>query len=233
MENAIFAACELAASMASFLVAYATARRLRGRVRTVRFAGALVFALYLCAVLHVTGTGTAYDAARSLEGFAPLHHVNLVPFSDGAGSLEGFALNVVLFAPLGFALALLWPKAGRALPVAAWGLVLSLAIEPSQLLNNRATDVDDLLANTLGAVLGLFLLKLWRAVRGRISARGTASPAADRREAGSFEQLRPVFSMPERSWAALCEPTLYAAAVFAGRFLLFNEMGIAGLLYGF
>ena len=37
------------------------------------------------------------------------------------------------------------------LPVAAMTLVTSLAIEVSQLLNSRVTDVDDLLMNVVGA----------------------------------------------------------------------------------
>ncbi|UDN56410.1 VanZ family protein [Clostridioides sp. ES-S-0171-01] len=41
------------------------------------------------------------------------------------------------------------------------GLSFSLAIEFCQLFNFRATYIDDLMMNTLGAVLGEFLLFNW------------------------------------------------------------------------
>ena len=41
------------------------------------------------------------------------------------------------------------------------GLLFSLFIECSQLLNNRSTDVDDLIMNTIGAVIGLMLYRIF------------------------------------------------------------------------
>lgn len=40
------------------------------------------------------------------------------------------------------------------------GFMLSLIIEIFQLLNVRATDIDDLLMNTLGAVIGFIIYSL-------------------------------------------------------------------------
>lgn len=70
--------------------------------------------------------------------------------------------NVLLFLPIGFTFAGAAPVAGRGRRVAV-GVVaaalLSTAIEVAQLyLASRATDVDDILFNTLGAVLGAWLL---------------------------------------------------------------------------
>ncbi|HBT95229.1 MAG TPA: hypothetical protein DEB24_03600 [Coriobacteriia bacterium] len=37
---------------------------------------------------------------------------------------------------------------------------LSLLIELSQLLNNRLTDIDDLIINTVGALIGFLLCRI-------------------------------------------------------------------------
>jgi VanZ family protein len=71
-------------------------------------------------------------------------------------SLEA-AANVLLFMPLGAALYMRGLSIGR---TALYGFVLSAAVEGAQLLliPGRTTSLDDVLLNTLGAVLGQGLL---------------------------------------------------------------------------
>jgi glycopeptide antibiotics resistance protein len=66
--------------------------------------------------------------------------------------------NIVVFIPLGLGLAGIFHR-GRPWPTIGWatlvGGLFSLAIELMQLtISNRATDIDDLIFNTLGAALG-------------------------------------------------------------------------------
>lgn len=84
------------------------------------------------------------------------------------------ALNVLLFVPLGFFLKTLW---GRGIiTTTAVGFGLTLLIETTQLTgvwgiypcSYRLFDVDDLLANTAGALLGAVLAGLLTALRRRI-----------------------------------------------------------------
>ncbi|MDK8193894.1 VanZ family protein [Paenibacillus sp. UMB7766-LJ446] len=78
-----------------------------------------------------------------------------------------FALNILLFIPLGFMLPLLKPWAHSVRTAAIAGLTLSLLIEMLQLLirvtlgNGRSTDINDLIANTAGSVLGYVTLNLF------------------------------------------------------------------------
>lgn len=98
--------------------------------------------------------------------------VNLVPFRDQWWALQGqvdpalgtatLAANVVLFIPLGAALAARFPGAS------AWGLTLvaasvSVSVEVAQaaLDSGRLADVTDVMANAAGAWLGVLL---WRAL---------------------------------------------------------------------
>lgn len=73
--------------------------------------------------------------------------------------------NVGLFLPSGIVLPLLYRKLDRFWKVAAAGAGMSLCIELLQLpFAGRATDVDDLILNTLGCMIGYGLFALVRAL---------------------------------------------------------------------
>ncbi|MBC5582940.1 VanZ family protein [Eggerthella sp. NSJ-70] len=215
MEQAVLTAYEVATVLVPFFVAYAAVREHARRTGTQASAllPALAFALYLAAVLYVTGAGTLYDLLRILDGRGPVvSSVSLVPFADAA--VMGCALNAVLFVPLGFLLPLAFRPRMRAAEALAFGFAFSLAVELSQLLNNRATDVDDLIMNTLGALAGFALFK-----------------AGSRLRHGPSAPRRPAFArMP--ALPGLAEPALYLTVACVGRFLLFNDYGVSELLYG-
>ena len=67
--------------------------------------------------------------------------------------------NVLMFLPVGFCLPLLWQRWQRLWKVFFAGLFLTLFIEIGQLFVGRDTDVDDVLLNLLGAVLGYGIYK--------------------------------------------------------------------------
>lgn len=74
----------------------------------------------------------------------------------------GFVENMILFVPAGALLLLAFPLRARA--GFAFGFLLSLSVEAIQYITHRGvTDIDDLIANTLGAALGaLFCLAVKR-----------------------------------------------------------------------
>lgn len=162
----------------------------------------LIFALYLFAVFHVTGAGTLYDIKMYHLELRP-QQINLLPFSRSI-DIIGYAQNILLFIPLGFLLPLLGNSRRAFLHTLAGGFCCSLLIELSQLLNNRSTDVDDLIMNTLGTVLGYAAYK--------ITARIFPTKNA-------------------HSKYKYCTLFFYIMALYLGRFSLFNEFGMAKLLY--
>lgn len=87
--------------------------------------------------------------------------VNLIPFQDfSASNIEGMILNAIMFAPLGFLLPTCFERYrhwGRTLTA---GFLTSLTVELIQLFTFRATDVDDLIMNTLGTVVGFLIAKV-------------------------------------------------------------------------
>lgn len=132
--------------------------RLRHRGAVAAFA-LVVWAMFaLCGVPGFTVTAGDAD-------------VNWIPLADLPGNAAGLFQNVLLFVPLGMLLPLLWREFGDLWRAVLFGLCLSLFIECSQLLNFRVTDVDDLITNTLGTVLGGLLVRaLPRAAREALTA---------------------------------------------------------------
>ena len=87
--------------------------------------------------------------------------VNLIPFQDFTSSnIEGMILNAVMFAPLGFLLPAYFQRYRQWNHTLFAGIATSLTAELIQLFTLRATDVDDLIMNTLGTVIGFLLAKL-------------------------------------------------------------------------
>ena len=76
-------------------------------------------------------------------------------------SLEGIILNVLLFVPLGYLFPILFPHL-RWWQMILFGLAFSLTIELLQLITRLGyADIDDLINNPLGAVIGFLCYKLF------------------------------------------------------------------------
>lgn len=121
-----------------------------------------LFGICLFSILWICGVGTFADLWRGTS-LRTMLNINLVPF-DAYLNWTAWALNVVLFVPLGLLLPCCWEGFDRIGHAALFGFLFSLAIELSQLLNFRVTDIDDLIANTLGAVIGCLIFLVLRAV---------------------------------------------------------------------
>lgn len=114
-----------------------------------------LLALYMSILYALTGI-------PSIRYFAFRPQVNLIPFSDFGDSrffwLSG--MNTLLTVPLGMLLPLCWKQYQHFPRTAAVGFLVSLSIELSQMFCFRATDIDDLILNTLGTMVGFLLGKL-------------------------------------------------------------------------
>ena len=108
------------------------------------------------AVQEAAGIGTIWD----LITYGKLDNsINLIPFSS-EGAMT-YILNIIMFMPLGFLLPLIWENFRNAKKVVLMGFLMSLAIEICQLFNIRTTDIDDLLMNTLGTLVGYCCWKVF------------------------------------------------------------------------
>ncbi|MBE5963167.1 MAG: VanZ family protein [Lachnospiraceae bacterium] len=101
--------------------------------------------------------------------FHPGYHLlNLVPFiwirqtyiMGAAKMFQQLVLNIVMFVPLGFILPIVFVSMRKWWKMILCVIAFILCIEAFQYFIGRAADVDDLIMNTLGAVIGYGLMKL-------------------------------------------------------------------------
>lgn len=110
----------------------------------------LFFSLYLAAVYELVGMPNVTYIRFEIN-------LNLIPFLGFFQGMRSSLLNILLFVPLGMGLPVLWEKYRSVKHTVCFGFGLSLVIELLQMLTYRATDVNDLMTNTLGAFLGWLL----------------------------------------------------------------------------
>lgn len=122
----------------------------------------LLFYYYLCVMLtNIVGIPCISEyirMARLKVGiFNP--HINLMPFIDGLSL--GFLMNIILFIPLGILCPLIAEKYQHIKNILLIGCGLSFSIEMVQLFTlYRVTDINDLLANVMGTVIGYFCYRI-------------------------------------------------------------------------
>lgn len=208
MDSFIFLGYELLSAFLPFLIVFMIFRTTQKRngvsFSRYRFIATLAFFVYIAGVYHFTGAGTIYDWMRfGLE--INQNQINFIPFSHDI-DVVGYLLNILLFIPLGLLAPVIWKKMNKLTNIISISFFFTLLIEISQLLNNRSTDIDDVLLNIFGAVLGFVFFKL-----------------LDKFIKSKFQINHPVTA----------ELPIYIVTIYLGRFLLFNEIGLAKLLYGF
>ena len=130
--------------------------------RPLRF----VAAAYAAVVLWVTiGPAPWRTSGNQLEGGILNPDAWTAPVTWTTGYLSEMAFNVAMFVPVGLLAALLIPRRRWPLALLA-GLGFTMFIELVQVpVADRISDPRDLVMNTTGAVLGVLLVLVARAVR--------------------------------------------------------------------
>jgi len=181
-----------------------------------------IFVYYLTGVLSFTGI---YTISRNIfhNSFGiiiptglniPPDEINLIPFRWITEGVLPYIKNILLFIPLGFMLPCIWKKYEVLWKTVLSGITFSLIIEFSQLFNrNRVTDIDDLLMNALGALIGWVIFRLLKEhlskLQDKVSVQST-----------NIEKI-PLLLREEACF--------YLASAFAGMFLVYNPF----LIYPF
>lgn len=115
----------------------------------------ILYVLYLNAMLIIVGVPNF-----SYITWQPT--INLIPFHDlSINNMIGMILNVVMLVPFGFFLPVYFVRYQKWYYTWAAGFLMSLLIEVIQLFTFRASDIDDLLMNTLGTVIGFALARMF------------------------------------------------------------------------
>ena len=132
-----------------------------GKIKWQHYLFGYFLILYLVISLKdIVGFPTLSDLERKVMLGVPIFDpvLNFIPLSSGIELST--ILNIIFFMPFGFLLPTLWNKFRKFIPTVFAGFIFSLIIEVGQLFTIRATDVDDLIMNTLGTILGFILFKI-------------------------------------------------------------------------
>lgn len=133
-------------------------------------AGLVLLALYLCAVLSLTFLPFRLDPTAGSYAFdSTLLAIVRGEYTAGSWVLAMMLGNILMLVPFGFLAPLLWERL-RGLRVLPVGLGLILAVELLQPLTGRSFDVDDILLNFLGVLIGALLALIFQALLPRQTA---------------------------------------------------------------
>ena len=82
---------------------------------------------------------------------------NFIPLYGMLNDIINSYLNVLLFIPLGIFVPCLWPEYRSMMKTVGLGLMTSLGIEILQIFTFRATDINDVITNVAGTMIGYLI----------------------------------------------------------------------------
>lgn len=161
------------------------------------FSWSLIFVLYLFLVIMVTGIGSIFDVYdfKTMQ-FIPVDHTFvLIPFNSGINMSS--ILNIIMFIPFGFLLPMVFADYKQLNKVIILSIMTTVLIETMQFFTGRICDVEDIIMNISGAIVGFFL---WKNVGVNI-----------------FK-----VDLKRSMMLSINEPTVYVLLSFVSSFLLYN-----------
>lgn len=109
---------------------------------------AVLFVVYMNVMFCVVGIPSAQFVRWNPE-------INWIPFRDfSSANIVGMSLNILMFIPFGVFLPIYFGRFWKMSTTVLAGAFMSFTIEVLQLFTFRLTDIDDLIMNTLGTLLG-------------------------------------------------------------------------------
>lgn len=113
-----------------------------------------VLAILMVIIFSITGSGGLHDIGHYGSQIITMDKIGLIPFKWGIENMFGLVANAIMFVPFGMLLPLLFEDGTDLKNTLLTGFIFSMLIEISQLFNHRATDIDDVIMNTLGTLIG-------------------------------------------------------------------------------
>ena len=113
----------------------------------------IIFILYLTAMCLLVGF-------PCVTGIKIGWSYNFIPLYGMLNDITNSYLNVLLFIPLGIFVPCLWPEYRSMMKTVGLGLMTSLGIEILQIFTFRATDINDVITNVAGTMIGYLIGRL-------------------------------------------------------------------------
>ena len=112
----------------------------------------MVVGLYFTAVLALVGFPNITSLSIDFT-------VNAIPFVDMVSDFVNACLNLLLFVPLGFLLPMLWDPFKTIKNSILAGFIVTSFIEISQVFTFRTSDINDIITNTVGTIIGYYIAR--------------------------------------------------------------------------
>lgn len=138
-------------------------KRQKRKINLAQFVVLISFGIYLLCMIHLVFFPIGVNIGRYANQIPWYQTINYIPILTI--DVKTFLLNVIMLIPFGVYIPFLSKTEPSIKRIARLGFSLSLSIELVQLLirgtlgNGRSTDINDLLANTAGAVIGFLILE--------------------------------------------------------------------------
>ncbi|MEO2074098.1 MAG: VanZ family protein [Bacillus sp. (in: firmicutes)] len=107
--------------------------------------------------------------ANAQLNFIPFHTLYQYFYSTnvnvddwGSVSLLNITANLLLFSPIGFFVPILWKEKNRLKTILLLGLLVTIFVESIQYVIGRSTDIDDVILNTVGVIIGFGFFRIFR-----------------------------------------------------------------------
>ena len=107
----------------------------------------ILFSLYLAAICFLVGF-------PNIAGMRIVLSHNFIPLRGMLTDITNSYLNILLFVPLGIFAPCLWRDFRSMMKTVRLGVLTSLVIEISQIFTIRATDINDVITNAAGTMVG-------------------------------------------------------------------------------
>lgn len=148
------------------------------------------FLLVVCILVIISATFLEWIIVCLLDGkeiFASEHSLNLIPFNfitetwlmSARKQITQAIANILMFLPLGFIFPIAFTKMRKLWSTTICMMLFSFLIEFIQYFVGRSADIDDLMLNTLGGILGYGVFyvfsilfkdkKFWKKISGAAS----------------------------------------------------------------
>ena len=123
----------------------------------------LIFIIYILCLFHVV---TFQDINYGTSNFTPFKEI--FRYSIGSDKfIKNILGNILLFAPYGF-FASYYLKNNKFSTITILTLIVSVTIEVVQYYIGRVFDIDDIILNLLGGILGYLIYVAFEAIRNKL-----------------------------------------------------------------
>lgn len=146
----------------------------RKKISFIRYMLYFLFAYIILLILGATVLGSI--AVKIMDGhgiIADRHTLNIIPFNFAKETwimgerkkITQVIANVLMFVPLGVITPVAFPKTRSLWKTVIYMVSFSFLIEFIQYFIGRSADIDDLMLNTLGGILGYLIFYMTSGIR--------------------------------------------------------------------